>query len=91
MGTKVQKANTSSKKRTKKAVEAVETYPRPQYVFGGQKITKVATSNPSREGTKAHDNWAMIKNGMTVEKYLEKGGSIKDLRANLHRGNIELK
>jgi hypothetical protein len=33
----------------------------------------------------------MITNGMTVGKYLEKGGSIKDLRANLHRGNIELK
>jgi hypothetical protein len=89
---------TSSKKQSKPTIKTNKTtkefessYPRPRYVFDEQKIVKLVKENPSREGTHAHENWEMIKNGMSVAKYLENGGSIKDLRANLHRGNIELK
>lgn len=81
----------SSKKEVSKKSAAVESsYPRPQWVLPEHKIAKLVKENPSREGTIAHECWNLIKNGMTVSKYLELGGRIKDLRANYFRGNISL-
>lgn len=90
MATKVPSKKTAPKKMPLVFAEVAETYPRPQYVFPEQKIVKLAKSNPSREGTKANENWKIIRSGMSVALYLARGGSIKDLRKNLSCGNVEI-
>lgn len=47
--------------------------------YAGKVITKLVDENPRREGSFGHKSFAVIRNGMTVEKYQEAGGRIKDL------------
>ena len=48
-------------------------------VYTGKVITKLVDENPRREGTAGHTSFGVIKNGMTYEQYIAKGGRRKDL------------
>lgn len=48
--------------------------------FSGKTITKLVDKNPRREGTHGFNSFALIKNGMTYEQYVEKGGRRNDLQ-----------
>jgi len=54
----------------------------------GATITVIAKSNPRRPGTEVHRRFAFYKTGMTVGKFIEKGGSMGNVRTDLARGNI---
>ncbi len=54
------------------------------------RISLLVKKNPRREGTSVYENYAIYKTGMTVKKYLEKGGIAGCLRTDIKRGNIEL-
>ena len=47
--------------------------------YAGKVITKLVDENPRREGTAGFKSFAVIKNGMTYEQYIAKGGRRKDL------------
>ncbi len=54
------------------------------------RIELIVKKNPRREGTSVHANYAIYKTGMTVKKYLEKGGIAGCLRTDIKRENIRL-
>ena len=54
------------------------------------KIKKLADKNPAREGTATFERFALIKNGMTVEKYVEAGGKATYLTYFQKAGHIDL-
>jgi hypothetical protein len=62
--------------------------PRGEYV--GKKIKLIAKENPKREGSAAHKRFAIYKNGMPVETFLEKGGRTSAIRWDLKHGFIAL-
>lgn len=47
--------------------------------YAGKVITKLVDENPRREGTAGFQSFALIKNGMTYEQYVSKGGRRQDL------------
>lgn len=47
--------------------------------------------NPRKEGTHGWNSWNLIKDGMTVEAYLQAGGRNNDLRWDIDHGWVELK
>lgn len=54
------------------------------------KITKLVDANPRKEGSKAHKSFALIRNGMTVEKYVEAGGKLPNLKKEVSKGRVKL-
>lgn len=54
------------------------------------KIIVKADKNPAREGTETHARFALIKSGMTVGTYVEKGGKATYLTYFEKGGHIEL-
>ena len=59
--------------------------------FAGKKITKLVKDNPRREGTFGFKSFALIKNGMTYEAYLEAGGRRNDLAWDVEHKYVEVK
>lgn len=56
-----------------------------------QSVIKVnVESNPRREGTKAHDMFSKIKNGMTVQDYVDAGGDLGYLAYDVRRKHVDL-
>jgi hypothetical protein len=55
------------------------------------KIHVLAEKNPRREGTRAHKQFALYKNGQTPAEFLAAGGTGGDLRWDLKRKHIEIK
>jgi hypothetical protein len=53
-------------------------------------IIKDVKTNPRKEGTLGHASFALIKNGMTVAKFIELGGRTTDLRWDIAHNNIHL-
>ena len=51
---------------------------------------KTPIDNPRREGTGAHDRFKLLKDGMTIEKFTEAGGRLRDIRHNVRDGHITL-
>ena len=58
--------------------------------FSGKKIQLVEKTNPKREGSAAHGKYALYKDGMTTEKFLEAGGTAADLAYDSKKGYIKL-
>lgn len=58
--------------------------------FSGKIIRKLEDKNPRREGTVGFDSWALLKSGMTYEKYLEAGGRRQDLAWDLAHNWVKL-
>jgi hypothetical protein len=61
------------------------------FIVETRKIKVVAKKNPSREGTKAHDFFEMLKKSKTVADYTKLGGSQNYLIWFFDRGAIEIK
>jgi len=55
------------------------------------KIHLLVAKNPRREGTRAHKQFALYKNGMSTAEFLAAGGTGGDLRWDLKRKHIEIK
>lgn len=53
-------------------------------------ITLLKPENPKRPGTKAHDRYALYKDGMTVGAFLDAGGTSGDLAHDQAHGFIKL-
>jgi hypothetical protein len=53
-------------------------------------IIKDVKRNPRQEGTWGFQSFSLIRSGMTVDKFLAKGGRRKDLRWDLAHGNCHL-
>ena len=85
------KKGTSKKSTAKRPHGPARSGPRKRRTpFSGKKITKLQRENPRREGTHGHKSWELIKNGMTVDAYLDAGGRMNDLRWDLSRKRIKL-
>lgn len=54
------------------------------------KITKLVDKNPAREGSQTAQRFALIRSGMTVEKYVEAGGKATFLTYFEKAGHIKL-
>lgn len=54
------------------------------------KITKLVDKNPAREGSATAERFALIRSGMTVEKYVEAGGKATFLTYFEKAGHIKL-
>lgn len=54
------------------------------------KITIVAEENPKRKGTGAHIRFAKYRNGMTIQSYLDAGGTTGDVNWDLEKGYIKI-
>lgn len=86
-----------AKKRTKKAATkkaaakktavAVER----NFLDHGLHIVKTVEGNPRREGTHGHESFAKIKNGMTIEQFISKGGRLRDLHWDMSHKYVQLK
>ena len=63
---------------------------RPSRFDENQKILKKVKNNPRRKGSKAHENFKKIKNGMKVSTYVSKGGDVRDLRYSADKGWVEV-
>ena len=53
-------------------------------------IRKDVKGNPRKEGTLGHQSFSLITNGMTVAKFVELGGRMKDLQWDIKAGNCHL-
>jgi len=58
--------------------------------FSGKTITKLVDENPRREGTFGYKSFALIKNGMTYEDYIAKGGRRQDLAWDVDRKFVKV-
>lgn len=54
------------------------------------KVISVLVENPKRKGSLSYDRFKLYKDGMTVEKYLEKGGRAPDLAYDAEHKYIKL-
>jgi hypothetical protein len=55
-----------------------------------KKITVLVKENPKREGTKGHAAFAQYKNGIKVSTFVERGGSLADVKWDMAHGYISL-
>ena len=53
-------------------------------------IVKDVKGNPRREGTFGFESFGLIRSGMTVEKFVEAGGRMKDLHWDIQHGHCHL-
>ena len=53
-------------------------------------IRLLVDKNPKREGTKAHDRFALYKDGLTVGEFLKKSGTHADIAWDQDRGFVRL-
>lgn len=55
---------------------------------GEMTITVLADKNPKREGTKAHQRFALYRSGMKVSEFIAAGGGVNDLAWDSEHGFI---
>ena len=53
-------------------------------------IIKDVKGNPRKEGSLGFQSFSLIKSGMTVAKFVELGGRMKDLQWDILAGNLHL-
>lgn len=58
--------------------------------YAGAKLFRVGDENPCRSGGLRAQSWDLIKNGMTYETYLEKGGRPAELAFNVRQGRVKV-
>lgn len=64
--------------------------PGPRSKFTGKRIIKLVKENPRRAGTHGHKSFELIEDGMTYEKYKEKGGRNNDLQWDIDHEYVKL-
>lgn len=79
--------------KTAKAAKSIETTKRGRAgkFADDAKIVVLTKDNPKREGTKAHENFALYSKNKTVGAFLAAGGSRADLAWDVAAGFIEIK
>lgn len=80
----------AAKKAVKKAAKKTNGAGRKPRIDTSKKLKKLVDKNPRREGTHGYKSFSLISNGMTVEKYLEKGGRMNDLNWDIKHKYVEL-
>jgi hypothetical protein len=58
--------------------------------YAGAKLFRVGDENPCRTGGLRAQSWDLIRNGMTYESYLEKGGRPQELAFNVRQGRVKV-
>lgn len=59
--------------------------------FAGAKLFRVGDENPCRTGGLRAQSWDLVKpQGITYEKYLEKGGRAQELAFNVRQGRVKV-
>lgn len=79
-----------AKKKTAKKRAAKTGGARKSAFSPDAKIKVLKKENPRREGTRAHKMFEKYSSGMTVAEALKKGVTTKDLRWDIHDGNISI-
>ena len=82
------KASKEPKERKAKLPGAA---PGPRSDNAGKKIYRLVKGNPRREGSIGHASFALIRDSMTYEEYIEAGGRAGDVKWDIEHGFIELK
>lgn len=80
---------TKGKRVAKKATTSEGSVGRTS-AFSGKVIRKLVDENPRREGTFGYASFALIKNGMTYEKFIEAGGRRQDLAWDIEHKYVKL-
>lgn len=83
-------ASTTSKKVVRKNTKAQAAAIERHRLNPQMSIVKLADGNPRRKGTFGYKSFDKIKNGMTVEQFVEKGGRLRDLHWDLERKHVKL-
>jgi hypothetical protein len=86
-------AKTAKKSPAKKAAPKKESTGQRGRVcaHAGKKLFKVAKENPRRQGTLGYNSFKVIKDGMTYEQYIAKGGRLVDLNWDIEKGYVKVK
>ena len=82
-------ANTAKKTATSKKASPAKSTAR-RRIDKRMRIEKLVKGNPRREASVGYESFSIIKSGMTVEKFQEKGGSLAALRWDLDHGHLKL-
>jgi len=77
--------------KKEKAAKLAGAAPGPRSTLAGKKIYRLTKTNPRREGSCGYKSFAVIRDGMTFEEYIEQGGRSSDLRWDVDHGFTELK
>ena len=78
-------------KKAKKAATKTATRTERQRKFSDdQKITLLVEGNPRRKGSATYKIYALYKDGMTVGQFLQKGGRLVDVAADVERKHIKV-
>lgn len=78
---------------TKVAAPKQEKTPREPKTAAGpdnREITLLSKENPKREGSASFDRYALYKNGMKVDQFIEAGGTYADIKYDEKKGFISL-
>lgn len=80
----------AAKKAARKAKPKGERKPRKGAIPLDGKIKLLADKNPRREGTKAFKSIDLIRDGMLVSTYLDKGGKLGFLQTEIKKGRAKI-
>ncbi len=86
----VKSSKPKEKKEIKMTVETDNTKATRVTISRDKKINLSVTENPRRQGTKGYESFSLIRSGMKVSEYLEKGGRGNDLIWDIKKGYVTL-
>jgi hypothetical protein len=97
IGKKLAAKKATKKVATKKATKKVATKKAPvkkaterEFVNKALFLVKLTKTNPRKEGSIGHHSFSLIKTGMTVEQFQEKGGRLKDMHWDIRHDYLKL-
>ena len=76
--------------KSKKAKNTATNGKRHRKFKDDQKITLLVEGNPRRKGSATYKIFSYYKDGMTVGQFLEKGGRLVDVAADVQRKHIKV-
>lgn len=56
-----------------------------------KKIYRLVDKNPRRKGTKAYENFKLMRSGKTIKKFISDGGDMKDFHYCFNKKFIKIK
>ena len=83
-------AAATKKAKAKKAKKPATNGKRQRKFSDDQKITLLVEGNPRRKGSATYKIYALYKDGMTVGQFLQKGGRLVDVAADVERKHIKV-
>ena len=76
--------------KSKKAKKPSTNGKRQRKFSDDQKITLLVEGNPRRKGSATYKIYALYRDGMTVGQFLQKGGRLVDVAADVERKHIKV-